>query len=830
MFGINFKQGYQIVFNNTQDALFIIEVDKNRELKFLSLNPAHERLTGLKTDEIAGKTPVEAVGPKIGKIIEAHYRDCLKTKKTIRYEEFLDLPSGQKVWATQLSPVIEKNKVTHIVGSSRDITERKKLEEENKELSQRYKLATDAARIGVWKLDLDNNILLWDKQMNQIYELKENEDKTYQTWLDHLYLPDKKETVSEFERSLENNKIFESEFRIKSSTGKIKHIKAFGKAVFSPQKRVIGVNYDISEKVKALKSLKEYSNELKIKNIEFEQARDKAREASKAKSEFLATMSHEIRTPMNSIIGMAELLLDTELNTQQKKYVEIFQQAGESLLTLIDDILNLSKIEAGKIEIEKNHFNLIETVENVAEMMAFKAYNKGLEMPLRISSDIPQCVIGDSERLKQILINIIGNAVKFTHQGEIFLDLRVDESYQESKKKIINFVVKDTGIGIKKEKQKTIFDNFTQADSSSTRKYGGTGLGLTISKQLVELMGGKIWLKSEPGLGSSFYFSIPFEITEKNKNSTNTQKLNFNNLNILAVDDNPTNLFILKEMLADKGANVTTAANGEQAITFLEKSIENKNHFQIILMDHFMPGKSGLEAAREIRNNYKIDLQIIITSSSFGSKYLKNEKDYIDNYIMKPIRKKELFELLSQAANKILNKNNNSEKKLDSSSKNLSTNEIDNQNIDCNIYNKKEKENNFKNTNNKKNKFHNKKKILVVEDNADNRLLIDVYLKKKKYNVEMAVNGLEGFKKIKNNNYDLVLMDIQMPKLDGYQALKKIREWEISQNNKKNKILALTAFALESDKTKALKSGFDGYLTKPIKKDTLYKTIAKHID
>ncbi|SIR29361.1 response regulator [Halanaerobium kushneri] len=812
MVELNFEQGYQILFNNTQDALFIMEVDENQDLRFLKLNPAHENLTGLKTEDVAGKTPVEAVGPEIGEIVESHYRECLEKKETISYEEVLDLPSGKKTWATQLSPVINEGKVTHIVGSARNITERKKLEMENRELSQRYKLATEAAGIGVWKLDLKDNFLLWDQQMNKIYELTSEENKTFQAWVKHLHPEDKERVVAKFNRALDKENIFEDEFRIKTDSGKIKHIKAFGKSIYDSGKKVIGVNYDITEKVKALKGLEEYSKELKIKNIELEQARDKAWEASRAKSEFLATMSHEIRTPMNSIIGMAELLLETDLSKQQQKYVDIFQKAGESLLNLINDILNLSKIEAGKIELEKKKFNLIETVESIAEMIAVRAYKKGLEMPLRISSEVPQCVIGDPERLRQILINLLGNAVKFTEQGEIFLDLRIESNFKSESKKMITFMVKDTGIGIEEEKQETIFNHFTQADSSSTRKYGGTGLGLTISKQLVELMGGKIWVKSQPGLGSTFYFSIPFKVAEKTTVKFEKKKnINFDSISILAVDDNPTNLFILEEMLSDKGAIVETAGSGEEALSALKKSISSNNPFKIILMDNFMPQKTGLETAREIKEKYELNnIKIVITSSDFENKYIEAQKEYIDDYIMKPIRKKELFSLLNRLTDEIGKSRNKASKKNKKSDQGAL--ELDKKTTAASDLGDKEK------------------KLLIVEDNADNRMLIRAYLSKSDYEVEMAVNGLEGVEKIEKNNYDLVLMDIQMPKLDGYQAIRRIREMEKADKINRNKIIALTAYALDSDKEKALQAGFDGHLTKPIKKEKLYKTINEYLD
>ena len=802
----NLEREYEIVFNNTQDALFIMEIDKNKDFRFLKLNPTHENLTGLKTEDIAGKTPVEVLGPELGSTVKERYQKCLNKKETITYEEVLDLPGGKKVWATKLSPVIENGEVTHIVGSARNISERKHLAEEKKELSRRYKLATSAAQIGVWKLDLDTNELIWDEYMLKIYEIEADEGYSYESWTEHIYYKDREETSQKFKQAIENNEIFDHEFRIKTESGKFKYIKAFGRPVLDDQGRateVIGVNYDITEKVEALNKLEEYSKELKLKNIELEQARDKAREASRAKSEFLSTMSHEIRTPMNSIIGMAELLQDTNLSEQQKKYVNIFQNAGESLLTLINDILDLSKIEAGRVEIEKKEFNLVSTVENVAEMISVRAYKKSLEMPLRISSEVPECVIGDPERLRQILINLLGNAVKFTEEGQVFLDLRIDTDFSEEGKKKVIFAVKDTGIGIAEEKQKNIFNSFTQADASSTRKYGGTGLGLTISKQLVELMGGEIWLKSSPELGSTFYFSLPFEVVSEKSEQLKTKSQQFSDLRILTVDDNTTNIFILKEILAEKGAEVDTARSGEEAVKSIAESIKIGEPYQIILMDNFMPEKNGLETAEEIRGKFDLeDLQIIVISSDFENKYLQTHKDFIDDYMMKPIRKKELFALLEKAAGRIhkkekSNKPGNSQLDSESGKDDLADNKD--------------------------------KKILVVEDNPDNRFLIKAFLQKKDYLLEMAEDGLEGVEKIKNNSYDLVLMDIQMPEMNGYQAVNKIRDWETEKSLSKTTIIALTAYALDSDKERALSEGFDDHLTKPIKKDKLYEIIENYI-
>jgi len=919
----NLEKEYEIVFNNTQDALFIMEVDQNKNFHFLKLNPSHENLTGMKTEEIAGKTPVEVLGVETGNAVRKRYQKCLEQKETITYEEVLDLPSGKKVWSTKLSPVLKNGEVTHIVGSARNISERKKLEEEKKELSRRYKLATSAAEIGVWKLDVKNDELIWDEYMLKIYEIENDDQYSYESWTDHIYYQDREETSKKFKQAVENNEIFDHEFRIKTDAGSFKYIKAYGKPVLDAQGNVteaIGVNFDIterkkyekkfkkifdetlfglalinpetakavefnntvcemlgytreefaelkiedyeildnkdliynkldmikkgeklefetkhikkdgsiidvlikgsalnlegrnlvqvvyvdiSEKVEALNKLEEYSNELKLRNIELKQARDKAKEASKAKSEFLSTMSHEIRTPMNSIIGMAELLQDTNLSEQQKKYVNIFQNSGESLLTLINDILDLSKIESGKVELENKEFNLINTVENIAEMISVRAYKKGLEMPLRISSEVPECVIGDPERLRQILINLLGNAVKFTESGQVFLDLRIDTDFSGKGKKKVIFAVKDTGIGIASEKQQRIFDSFTQADASSTRKYGGTGLGLTISKQLVELMGGEIWLKSSLELGSTFYFSLPFEVANNDFDQQADKILKFNDLRILTVDDNPTNIFILKEILADKGAEVGTAGSGKEAIEAVAESIEAGNPYQIILMDNFMPEENGLKTSAKIRNKFNLKkLQIIIISSDFENKYLETHKDFIDDYMMKPIRKKDLFSLLEKAAGRIY------KQKKD---KTIESSELQIEKTSSNIANNQDK------------------KIMIVEDNPDNRFLIKAFLQKKDYSFEMAENGLEALEKFKNNSYDLILMDIQMPEMNGYQAVNEIRELEKENKLDKTEIIALTAYALDSDKERALREGFDDYLTKPIKKNKLFSMIDKYL-
>ena len=928
MTSFNLEKEYEIVFNNTQDALFIIKVTEKDNFEFLKLNPTHENLTGLKTEKIKGKTPEEILGKKEGRKVSNKYRKCLEKEETVSYEEVLSLPSGKKYWSTKLSPVIEDGEVTHIVGSSRNITERKKLQKEKDEINKRYKLATNVGGIGVWKLFLENNKLIWDREMKKIYGFStEKNDIEYEDWVNSIHPEDRERVNKDFNKAVENKTKFNNEFRINTNSGEAKYIRAFGQIVTNENDKpiqVIGVNYDITERKlyekryktlfdeslfgvalldlktakpiefnetlcdmlgysreefaklsisdyeakeneeeikqrvermlngskekfetkhrkkdgtiidvlikasavilngekyihvmymditkrkKALEKLEEYSNEMEIKNMELEQAKIKAQEASKAKSQFLANMSHEIRTPMNSIIGMADLLLETDLSNTQREYIEILSNAGENLLNIINDILDLSKIEAGKIELEKEDFNLYKILENVAEMMSVRAFKKGLEFPLRIAPNVPSCIKGDSSRLRQILINFIGNAIKFTKEGQVVVEVELEQYTKVEGKEGVEllFQVKDTGIGIEKEKQKKIFSSFSQADSSSTRKYGGTGLGLSISKQLVEMMGGDIELESFPGEGSTFSFTALFPLSDKKiKNNITESKVEiFEDLNILAVDDNETNLFILEEMFADKGAKITSAQTVETADKFIEKSIRSSSPYDLILLDNFMPEKDGYEFAREINKNHDLNETIIIMlSSDFKNKKLEDEA--IDYFMRKPIRKTKLFSLI----HKILEER-----------KGIKTKE----NKDINIL---ENDKEIKVQNKNKSKSN---KILIVEDNQDNQILIKLYLNKEGYDFDLVENGKKAVDRYKEGNYKLILMDIQMPKMDGYEATSIIRNWENEKEKNETPIIALTAYALDSDKEKILDSGFNDHLGKPIKKDDLFELIEEYI-
>lgn len=619
-------------------------------------------------------------------------------------------------------------------------------------------------------IDIERNILMCNNSVRRMFGYSANEvikQKTDLLYFDRHSDPKKRHDIFEDLKG--------EGFHLSLATG----IKKNGETI--PLEIIMGRLSSGDGAVLLLRDVTERSRA--------EQQRDEAEAANRAKSALLASASHEIRTPMNAIIGMAELVLGTQLTTQQKEYLWTLKTSADSLVSLLNQILDLSKIEAGELELDKVDFDLRTTLEEAADMLAVRAQEAGLELACHIKPGVPEALVGDPVRLRQIVINLTTNAIKFTPEGQVTISVETQEA--EDSLTYLHFAVSDTGIGIPSDKTGIIFESFKQVDGSTSPEYGGTGLGLAISKQLVEMMRGKIWVESELGKGSTFHFTACFELGRADATEAPpTGDSDLSGLPVLILDNNATSRLVLKDMTHSWGLEPAEAADEKEALALLEKAFEAGKPFKVLLLDARLPGKDEMDVAKQIRGGpYGADLtMILLTSVGRKPDAAQCAEVGISGSLVKPVKQSDLFNAIMMAVGH----------PIDETDPVITPDSMQ--------------------------KAQRRLSILLAEDNPVNQKVVAAMLKKRGHLVVIASNGKEALDTLDTESVDLILMDVQMPEVDGFEAARRIREKE-KANGGHIPIVAMTAQALAGDRERCLAAGMDDYIPKPISQANLFSVI-----
>jgi two-component system, sensor histidine kinase and response regulator len=703
----------------------------------------------------------------------------------------------------------EAGEVVLLVPSGSDISERKRSENALRESNDKFHLLADHITDAFWIRSPDMRELhyvspaferIWGRSTASLYAAP-------QQWADFTHPEDRARVLDVFAALTRDAASLDVEYRIVRPDGEIRWIRARGFQVRDGAGKLIhltGIVTDITERQRVADALRTSLAEISSTNtalqaeiVERKHAEHAAEAANRSKSEFLANMSHEIRTPLNGVIGMTELALDTELTAEQREYLDMVKASGESLLSVINDILDFSKIEAGQLTLDAIPFDLSDCLGTTLKLLASRADMKGLELACEIRPDVPTALVGDPGRLRQIITNLIGNAIKFTEQGEVVLS--VEAGTRTGHDAVIHFRVSDTGIGVPLEQQEAIFKPFIQADGSTTRKYGGTGLGLTISRNLVALLGGKLSLESEIDKGSTFHFTASFDLQEAPSPAAGTggaaQTTSLVDLPVLVIDDNAVSRRILEATLKRWRMKPALAANGRAGLAVMRERQLAGAPFALVLLDALMPGRDGFSVAEAIRQDPALakSTVLMMTSSGQPGDGARCRALGIAAYMTKPIVQTELIEAILAV--------------VGAASEGRHRVHVV--------------------TRHSLREHRRQLRILLVEDNKINQVVAARLLEKGGHTVVVAGNGKEALAALddaRSGRFDMILMDVQMPEMDGFEATRIIRTRETS-SGAHLPIIAMTAHAMKGDEERCLAAGMDGYVSKPIQVEQLFSAI-----
>ncbi len=773
------EERYTLAVRGSNDGLWDWEVPSDR----VEFSPRFKALLGYEDyemanrfDEFSKRLHPDDFDPTMA-AVQAHLEEGVPYDVEYRLKH----KDGEYRWfrARGLAVRDDEEKPTRMAGSISDITTRKRTEKELELITHRLIMATKAGAIGIWDYDVVNNTLVWDERMYELYGIAPDRfSGAYEAWEEGLHPDDLEEEREKLQRALRGEEEFNTEFRVVwPDDGSVHFINAHGTVLHDDSGnavRMIGTNWDITER--------------KLAEQELQDAKEGAEAAAQAKSEFLANMSHEIRTPMNGIIGMTELLLDTDLSATQHEYQLIVRNSAESLLTILNDILDFSKIEAGRLSLDHYPFPIRNRVGDSLQSLGVRASEKEIELAYRIHPDVPEFVVGDAGRIQQVLVNLVGNAIKFTEEGEVVVEVRIESRTEEGVS--LHFEVRDTGIGIPPEKQAVIFESFTQAESSTTRRFGGTGLGLAISRQLVDMMKGQMWVESELGTGSTFHFTVLVQDGE-DVEAERVEPKPIAGMRVLVVDDNETNRRILKEIFLNWKMSPFLCASGAEGLDAIEKAPEP---FELIVLDYMMPDMDGLETAKEVGKllGEKRPPILMLSSADTLQDTESLRKLGIARRITKPAKPSDILDSIGE-----LFGHADREAGKESAKLTQRPDEIP--------------------------RMH----VLLAEDGRVNQLVAIRLLENRGHEVTLAENGRQALARVEAETYDAILMDVQMPEMNGLEATAAIRQFEAERGGRVP-IIAMTANAMKGDREMCLDAGMDDYVAKPVRAEELLATVEKY--